>query len=132
MPRQDVPSLTAPLNLRQFLKAPPTGLDPVPVLDLLLIGLFFALFNSQFILPPGLTIELPQAGARELAGVPVTAVVTLLPPPRRASPRPPDSSSSAVTSSGRRLWSPRYARTCSARRSAGTLCCWSRWTAVRR
>lgn len=78
---QTVPSLTSPLNLRQFLRPADSRLDPVPFLDLLLIGLFFALFNSQFILPQGLDIELPQAGREVVTGTPVAAVVTLLPPP---------------------------------------------------
>lgn len=73
------PSLTAPLNLRQFLRAPTVGLDLVPVLDLLTIGLFFALLNSQFLFPPGLNIALPQGEPSELSGTPVAAVVTVLP-----------------------------------------------------
>ncbi len=77
---ENVTSLTAPLNLRQFLKTPDTRIDPVPFLDLLLIGLFFGLFNSQFILPPGLTIDLPRSNASAVTGTPVTAVITLLPP----------------------------------------------------
>lgn len=73
------PSLTAPLNLRQYLKVPPVGLDLVPLVDLLTIGLFFVLFNSQFLFPPGLNISLPQAERAEISGVPVAAVVTVLP-----------------------------------------------------
>lgn len=74
------PSVTAPLNLRQYLRRMDTRLDPVPFVNLLLLGLFFALCNSQFLLPPGIPINLPAERMGGLVPEPVAAVVTVLPP----------------------------------------------------
>jgi hypothetical protein len=120
---ENVTSLTAPLNLRQFLKTPDTRIDPVPFLDLLLIGLFFGLFNSQFILPPGLTIDLPRSNASAVTGTPVTAVITLLPP------APSDTQSLGfvlfrATSSDRSRLKERSRATSAARARTSRLCCW--------
>lgn len=73
-------TLTSPLQLRRYLRKADTRLDPVPYVNVLLLGLFFALFNSQFLLPPGIPISLPTAGQGGLVPEPVAAVVTVLPP----------------------------------------------------
>ncbi len=62
-------------------------MDLVPLVDLMLIGLFFGIFHSQFLLPPGLTIELPQAPGQNLSPSPVAAVVTVLPVPAEQGAR---------------------------------------------
>ncbi len=72
--------LTAPLNLRRYLRKVDTRLDPVPYVNVLLLGLFFALFDSQFLLPPGIPISLPRTVQGGLVPEPVAAVVTVLPP----------------------------------------------------
>ncbi|MCC5882858.1 MAG: hypothetical protein JJU25_09525 [Halomonas sp.] len=70
--------ITRPLNLREHLRPPNSGFNLMPVMDLLLIGLFFGLFWSDQILAPGLAIDLPEAGpAADLGGVPASAVLTV-------------------------------------------------------
>lgn len=73
-------SFTAPLNLRRYLRNVDTRLDPVPFINVLLLGLFFAICNSHFLLPPGIPINLPTDSSGGLVPEPVTAVVTVMPP----------------------------------------------------
>ena len=73
-------SNTQPLGLKKYLREVDTRVDPVPFIDILVIGLFFALFNSHFLLPPGISIDLPREAAGNLTNEPVAAVVTVLPP----------------------------------------------------
>jgi biopolymer transport protein ExbD len=52
--------LSQPLQFRQFLTNRKVALiDPVPFIDLLFIGIFFASQASWFILTPGASVELP-------------------------------------------------------------------------
>jgi biopolymer transport protein ExbD len=76
----DEVSYTSPLHLRKYLRAVDTRLDPVPFINVMLLGLFFALCNSQFLLPPGIPINLPRGVQGGLVPEPVAAVVTVLPP----------------------------------------------------
>lgn len=55
-------------------------MDPVPFVNVMLLGLFFALFNSQFLLPPGIPIALPAEKSEYIVPERVSAVVTILPP----------------------------------------------------
>jgi len=73
-------TFTSPLNLRQYLRRRDDRVDPVPFLDVMLIGLFFSMFSSSFLLPPGIPIDLPREGSEILVSEPVAAVVTVLPP----------------------------------------------------
>ncbi len=70
--------ITRPLDLRAHLRPPKSGINLLPVMDLLLIGLFFGLFWSDQILAPGLAIDLPEAGpGGDLGGLPASAVLTV-------------------------------------------------------
>jgi biopolymer transport protein ExbD len=81
----DEVSLTSPLGLRRYLAKDDTRIDPVPFLNVMLLGLFFALFNSQFLLPPGIPIALPVEKSEYIVPEHVNAVVTILPPLSGAS-----------------------------------------------
>ncbi|EDY80979.1 hypothetical protein VDG1235_596 [Verrucomicrobiia bacterium DG1235] len=48
-----------------------------PFLDLCVIGLFFALFSSKFVMAPGLTLALPVVESSQVAISPVYEVVTV-------------------------------------------------------
>ena len=69
--------ITSPLNLDAKVKEHNRYFDAFPFIDLCLIGLFIALFNSKFIFAPGVNIELPQIISQELQGVPATSVLTM-------------------------------------------------------
>ena len=69
--------ITSPLNLDAKVKEQNRYFDSMPFIDLCLIGLFIALFNSKFIFAPGFNIELPQIISQELVGVPTTSVLTM-------------------------------------------------------
>ena len=73
-------TFTAPLNLRRYLRHVDARADFVPFVNVMLLGLFYALCNSQFLLPPGIPINLPRDLAGSLNAEPVDAVVTVLPP----------------------------------------------------
>ena len=56
--------ITRPLELMRHLRPPPRTMDSLYFVNLGLIGLFFVVFGSRFVLAPGLRIDLPQiAGA---------------------------------------------------------------------
>lgn len=69
--------ISSPFNLDTEFKRNHRNFDIFPFIDLCLIGLFIALFNSKFIFAPGLNIELPQINSLELEGVPATSVLTM-------------------------------------------------------
>ena len=69
--------ITSPLDLRRYLTEPDQRLDPVPLLDLILIGLFFVLLGSRFVFAPGLNVELPEVGSEALSTLPTSAVLTI-------------------------------------------------------
>lgn len=69
--------ITRPLNLQRHLKRPSSRLNPVPILDVLLIALFFSLVGSNFVLAPGLTLNLPQGDDELMAGLPTSAFLTV-------------------------------------------------------
>jgi biopolymer transport protein ExbD len=73
-------SLTSPLGLKKYLRSDDTRIDPVPFVNVMLLGLFFALFNSQFLFPPGIPVALPVENADYIVPESVSAVVTILPP----------------------------------------------------
>jgi biopolymer transport protein ExbD len=73
-------SYTAPLNLKRYLHSVDTRVDPVPFINVILLGLFFAICNSKFLLPPGIPINLPTDRSGGLVPEPVAAVVTVMPP----------------------------------------------------
>ena len=69
--------ITSPLNLKNHISEPDRSFDIIPFIDLCIIGLFFLLNSSRFILPPGVTLDLPKSDSGLLAGVPTTAVMTI-------------------------------------------------------
>ena len=48
-----------------------------PFLDLCVIGMFFVVFSSKFVVAPGLTLALPEVGSAQVAIAPVYEVVTV-------------------------------------------------------
>ncbi len=69
-------SLTRPLGLESRLTPPDRGLDFVPLLNVLLLGLLFSLLGSRFVFPPGMSVELPRSTQAALPGLPAVAVLT--------------------------------------------------------
>ena len=59
-------------------------LDIVPVLDVFFLLLIFALIGSSLVFQPGIPVQLPQAGAADIRGVP-KIIVTITRP--RSVPR---------------------------------------------
>ena len=52
--------ITRPLALLDRLRPPPRVYDALFYVNLLLLGLFFALFGSRFVLSPGVQLENPE------------------------------------------------------------------------
>ncbi len=48
-----------------------------PFLDLLALGLFFAVFSSKFVVAPGITLALPRVGSSQVAISPVYEVISV-------------------------------------------------------
>lgn len=69
--------ITRPLDLQSYLKPPSSRINPIPLLDILFIALFFSLLASNFVLAPGLTISLPRGDGGRMAGLPADAVLTV-------------------------------------------------------
>lgn len=66
-------SLSRPLELEKALHPLDRRLDPVPLIDVLLLALMFSLLGSRFIFAPGLSMELdlqlPVSGEAKLPGI---------------------------------------------------------------
>ena len=69
--------ITGPLELHRQLDVPDRRFDPVPFLDLCIIGLFMTIFGSRFIFAPGVPIDLPVVAAEGREGIPTTTVLTV-------------------------------------------------------
>lgn len=54
--------ITRPLNLSSHLQPPPRFMDGVFYANVVLLGLFFAVFGSRFILSPGVDLGRPDFG----------------------------------------------------------------------
>lgn len=48
-----------------------------PFLDLCVIGMFFVLFSSKFVMTPGITLALPEVGSSQVAISPVYEVIAV-------------------------------------------------------
>ena len=59
----------SPLNLQSHLKEPSDTLDVAALFNVLLIICLLFLLSSRFIVAPGMTIDLPSSGHREVKGV---------------------------------------------------------------
>lgn len=69
--------LARPLNLEAHLRKPGRNLDFVFFIDICLIGFFFVLMGSRFVLAPGLSVRLPEIrGAVEGASA-ASAVISM-------------------------------------------------------
>ena len=69
--------ITSPLNLQRELSESDRRIDPTPFLDLCLIGLFFTLTVSRFVISPGTDFELPKVDPENRPGIVTNAVLTI-------------------------------------------------------
>jgi len=69
--------ITRPLNLQAHLRRPSKRINPIPLLDVLFIALFFSFLGSNFVLAPGLTLNLPEGDRKSMAGLPTSAFLTV-------------------------------------------------------
>ena len=66
-----------PLNLERFIRTKPeSSLEVVPIIDILVIVVFFGLFSSPFVLPSGVAVDL-ELNENLISGIGVTAVLTV-------------------------------------------------------
>ena len=76
--------ITRPLQLSDRLRPPPRSMDALFYVNVVLLGLFFALFGSRFVLSPGIEVLQPDFAipASEGGGSPVStmAVISILGP----------------------------------------------------
>lgn len=72
--------ITRPLDLASRLREPPRGFDWLFFVNVGLLGLFFALFGSRFVLAPGLGIDfrLPIVAGANANARPATHVVSVI------------------------------------------------------
>ena len=69
--------LSQPLELEQFIRTEPkTTLEVVPIVDLVVIVVFFGLFGSPFVVPKGINIDL-EVSESLMSGISVTSVLTV-------------------------------------------------------
>lgn len=69
--------LSSPLNLRIRYRTPGAGMDLLPFLDLLFIGLLILILGSKVVFTPGIIVDLPSADERVLSSIPVAEVLTV-------------------------------------------------------
>ena len=69
--------ITRPFNFESHLKEVPARFETVPFINVALLGLFFVLLSSRFVLAPGISLDLPavEGTPRDLAAA--TRVLTL-------------------------------------------------------
>lgn len=77
--------ITRPLQLADKLRSPPRSMDALFYVNVVLLGLFFALFGSRFVLSPGIQLlqpdfALPQSGGEGGAPISTMAVISVLGP----------------------------------------------------
>ncbi|MBT5900993.1 MAG: hypothetical protein HOH58_02665 [Opitutaceae bacterium] len=77
--------ITRPLQLSDKLRPPPRSMDALFYVNVVLLGLFFALFGSRFVLSPGIELLQPEFSlpASEVGGrtaVSTMAVISILGP----------------------------------------------------
>jgi biopolymer transport protein ExbD len=69
--------ITRPLDLASKLRPLPQNFDWVFYVNAGLLGLFFSLFGSKFVLAPGLALELPRVSGAVSDARPATHVVSV-------------------------------------------------------
>lgn len=69
--------ISQPLELEKMIKTrPETRLEVVPIVDILIIVVFFGLFSSPFVMPQGIEHSL-TADSAIITGIDVSAVLTV-------------------------------------------------------
>jgi len=69
--------VTQPLDLQSHLRPPPRSLDVFYLADLALLGVFFMLMGSQFVLAPGMPMNLPAMEDSTNLAQPADVVVSM-------------------------------------------------------
>lgn len=77
--------ITRPLQLADRLRKPPATMDTLHYVNLVLLGLFFTLFGSRFVLSPGIELlqpdfSVPQSESHVVTAVSTSAVISVLGP----------------------------------------------------
>lgn len=72
--------IARPLDLASRLRPPPQGMGALHYLNVGLLGLFFAVFGSRFVLAPGLGVDfqLPQQRGPQAGAAQATRVISVL------------------------------------------------------
>ena len=66
-----------PLNLERFIRTnPESSLEVVPIVDILIMAVFFGVFGTPFVLPVGVNVDL-QLNETLVSGMEVAAVLTV-------------------------------------------------------
>lgn len=69
--------LSQPLELERFIGTKPkSNLEVVPIIDILVIVVFFGIFSSPFVVPKGVVIDF-EVNDSLVSGINVTAVLTV-------------------------------------------------------
>lgn len=69
--------LSQPLQLERYIRTnPETSLEVVPLVDILVMVVFFGLFGSPFVVPSGVPVDL-ELNEDLVSGIGVTAVLTV-------------------------------------------------------
>jgi biopolymer transport protein ExbD len=71
------PSFTQPFGFASLVRRPGSGLDLVPVLDLLVTALFVGLLFTRFVMTPGVRVDLPVTDMRMSHSYSEVAVMTI-------------------------------------------------------
>lgn len=69
--------VTQPLDLQSHLRSPPRSYDVFYFADLALLGVFFMLMGSQFVLAPGMPMDLPVMEESTDLAQPADVVVSM-------------------------------------------------------
>ncbi|GAB5560643.1 MAG: hypothetical protein SynsKO_22900 [Synoicihabitans sp.] len=77
--------ITRPLQLADRLRKPPPSMDTLHYVNVVLLGLFFAIFGSRFVLSPGIEIEkpdfrLPESPSGLQSAISTKSVISVLGP----------------------------------------------------
>lgn len=77
--------ITRPLDLSSKLRPPPRSMDALFYVNVALLGLFFALFGSRFVMSPGVELlrpefDLPRSAGSASMATNTTAVISVLGP----------------------------------------------------
>lgn len=70
-------NILSPLNISQKNPKPSFTLDTIPFLNIIVIGFFFCLLGSKFLMAPGLSVDLPYSPVSSIHNEPIHQVLTL-------------------------------------------------------